>query len=411
MLPEQVLTDILFAIATGYVDRAVQIVTQLETTDDETRGLLLAALAQPTREGQARGLGDVLRSGGFPRQQVNECYRAAFYASDASLHLSTNPLFAFFVANRSGRQLDKWPHYFPVYHRHLAPFRERAVKVLEIGVYRGGGLAMLRHYLGAAAHVVGIDIDTAAVRAAEGYTVELGDQEDVEFLREVSRRHGPWDIVIDDGGHRMRQQIASVETLFPELSDGGVYVVEDCHTSYWAEYADPDEPTTFLDWVRDRIDDLNAYHRSGELGLLSPWATSLDGVHLYDSIVVLDKSARFAPFGEITGASEYLYFGRDPLLATNEMRAARDQSIDARAAMAADLDQLRAQQAEAVNDLTALRPALEAMTVEISQVKEALARTQDELAGSRALVDDMRTSTSWRATEPLRRIRALVDRA
>ena len=147
----------------------------------------------------------------------------------------------------------------------------------------------------------------------------------------------------------------------------------------------------------------DAYHRSGELGLLSPWATSLDGVHLYDSIVVLDKSARFAPFGEITGASEYLYFGRDPLLATNEMRAARDQSIDARAAMAASLDQLRAQQAEAVNDLTALRPALEAMTVEISQVKEALARTQDELAGSRALVDDMRTSTSWRATEPLRR--------
>ena len=122
---------------------------------------------------------------------------------------------------------------------------------------------MLRHYLGPEAYLVGIDIDEVALAAARGFVVELGDQADPEFLRRVSERHGPFDIVIDDGGHTMLQQIASVTTLFPLLNENGTYLVEDCHTSYWPAYADqgPDGQT-FIEWVKDRIDDLNAYHHS-----------------------------------------------------------------------------------------------------------------------------------------------------
>jgi hypothetical protein len=223
----------------------------------------------------------------------------------------------------------------------------------------------------------------------------------------VTARHGPWDVVIDDGGHRWGQQIAGAEALFPDLVDGGVYVVEDCHTSYWPEYSDPDaEAETFIDWVRRRIDDLNAHHHSRDLDLPTPWATSLDGVHVYDSVVVLDKAARSAPFGELSGASEYLYFGRDPLLATNEMRAARDQSIEARVAMEGEVERMRVENAQ----LAALGPELESTRGALTAVEEALARTQDELEGSRALIHEMRESTSWRMTEPLRRIRTIVSR-
>ena len=38
---------------------------------------------------------------------------------------------------------------------------------------------------------------------------------------------GPLDIVIDDGSHRVHHQIATFRHLFPQLSEHGIYVVED----------------------------------------------------------------------------------------------------------------------------------------------------------------------------------------
>ena len=34
----------------------------------------------------------------------------------------------------------------------------------------------------------------------------------------------------------MRQQITTLEEMFPAVIEGGVYLVEDLHTSYWPEY-------------------------------------------------------------------------------------------------------------------------------------------------------------------------------
>ena len=122
----------------------------------------------------------------------------------------------------------------------------------------------------------------------------------------------------------MRQQIRSVETLFPMLAEGGVYIVEDCHTSYWAPYADPSDPAaTFVAWVKDRIDDLHAYHHSTELDLATPWQTDLGAVHAYDSVVVLDKARRQAPFSEVSGTSDYINVDREASAANVELLATR----------------------------------------------------------------------------------------
>lgn len=90
-------------------------------------------------------------------------------------------------------------------------------------MYRGGGLDLWRRYLGPKARLVGLDIDEAAVRAVDGkYPVVLADQEDRGAAR-AGTQYGPFDIVIDDGGHTMGQQIASADTLFPLLNDGGLH--------------------------------------------------------------------------------------------------------------------------------------------------------------------------------------------
>ena len=62
--------------------------------------------------------------------------------------------------------------------------------------------------------------------------VFAGDQSNVEDLAQVNQ-DGPFDIIIDDGGHSMYQQIVSLRTLMPLVKPGGLYVLEDLLTAYF----------------------------------------------------------------------------------------------------------------------------------------------------------------------------------
>lgn len=406
MLGSEAVTNALHALATGFPDRAVNIVAMSEEITEDERSILWHALtADQDRSAQARRFGDALRSLGAERQLVNECYRVAFYSGDDWKTLAGNPLFAFFTANRAGYPLDKWVHYFPIYERHLARYRGKAVRVLEIGVYRGGGLELLRYFLGPDAYLVGIDIDEVA-RAAIGkrHPVEIGDQADPEFLRRVVDKHGPFDVVIDDGGHSMHQQITSVETLFPLLSDEGTYLVEDCHTSYWTEYADQGtDGQTFIEWVKTRIDDLNAYHHSTAQELQAPWQTDFDGLHVYDSVVVLTKQRHAAPFSDLSGDAEFINYPRQMGAIHLEMLATRDAAI----ARAADLEREAERSRE---ELRLLRSELAGVRTDLERLREENAQTRSDLEGSWGIIREMRRSRSWKLTAPMRRVKSLFSR-
>ena len=423
VLSNDSVTTVLYALATGFLDRAINVVAMSdEITEDERAVLLHALTADQGRSEQARHFGDALRSLGSERHLVNECYRVAFYAGDDWKTLSNNPLYAFFAANRGGNPLDKWINYFPIYERNLERYRGLPIRVLEIGVYRGGGLELLRHYLGPEAKLVGIDIDEVARAAARGYEVEIGDQADPDFLRRVAEKHGPFDVVIDDGGHTMNQQIVSVETLFPLLRDGGTYLVEDCHTSYWPDFADrgPDGQT-FIEWVKARIDDVNAYHFSKSEQLQSPWQTELDGLHVYDSVVVLNKHRRAAPFGELSGNKEFINNGRGIGIVQLELLATRDAAITRAASLEAEAADLRSQaEAEAERsqeELRLLRGELAGvpsdlvnMRSDLERLREENAQTCSDLLGSWEIIREMRQSKSWKLTAPIRRLKSLLTR-
>ena len=308
-LPQGLLVEVLTAVVLRVPDQARAALTEAQELPADLRAQLTAALDQPDRQAQAAALGDALRSRGrWLDPDVNECYRAAFYCGDQWETLSANPLYARFTANKAALPLDKWVHYFDIYRRTLAPYVGKPVRVLEIGVFHGGGLEQLRALLGEEAILVGADVDPKARSACAGrFEVAVGDQSDPEFLDQVVAEYGPFDVVIDDGGHSMRQQIAAIEHLFPTLNDGGVYIVEDTHTSYWEPYKDAD--VTFMEWAKERLDDINGYHFATE-AQLGVWTTDVSGIHNYDSVVVFDKGCHFPPFCEVSGTGSFVYADR-----------------------------------------------------------------------------------------------------
>ena len=216
-----------------------------------------------------------------------------------------NPLRAYFEAN-PGRLMMKWLHYFDIYHRHLARFRGRPVTLVEFGVYHGGSLQMWRDYFGPSARIIGVDINPR-VREVEGAEVVIGDQSNRRFLRELGQRVGPVDIIIDDGGHQMHQQVATVEELYGALREDGVLIVEDTHTSYWREFGGGlRQRGSFMEFAKHLVDELNAWHtRDPHSFAPGAFTRGTRSMHFYDSVVVIERGAHPQPEQRMSGTPSF----------------------------------------------------------------------------------------------------------
>lgn len=216
-------------------------------------------------------------------------------------------LFDYFASNQ-GRLIFKWMHYFDIYEKHFAAFRNRPIKFLEIGVFHGGSLQMWKHYFGPQAKIVGVDINTKCKDFEEpGIQIEIGSQEDRDFLKKLAAKHGPFDIVLDDGGHTMAQQIVSFEELYPHVRRDGLYVCEDLHTSYWKEWGGAyRSPYTFIEYSKQLIDQLHAWHsKDPESFKVTPFTQSAFGMHFYDSMLVIEKRLITPPLSRATGTPSF----------------------------------------------------------------------------------------------------------
>ena len=130
---------------------------------------------------------------------------------------------------------DKARHgYCEVYEALWGPVREEIKTVLEIGVFNGASLKMWLDFF-PNAKVVGMDNGQYGDRSQwptdDRCAVALKDQRSVSQLWQVANEFGPFDIIIDDGGHTMWEQQISLAALMPHVRPGGWYVVEDLYTS------------------------------------------------------------------------------------------------------------------------------------------------------------------------------------
>jgi hypothetical protein len=224
-----------------------------------------------------------------------------------------NDLEIYFKGN-TGRLSHKWQHYFEIYDRHFSRFRGKEIIVLEIGVFQGGSLQMWKHYFGPKAKIYGIDTDPRCKSLEEeGIRIFIGSQSDRNFLREIVKTIPEIDILIDDGGHTMKQQITSFEELFKHIKQDGVYLCEDCLTSYWRKYGGGYKRRgTFIEYSKNWIDYINAYHSKTKRLRINDITLSVNSLHYYNSIVVLEKGKMEKPTGLTTGTASFEHIHQKP---------------------------------------------------------------------------------------------------
>ncbi|MGH7890572.1 MAG: class I SAM-dependent methyltransferase [Thermodesulfobacteriota bacterium] len=159
-------------------------------------------------------------------------------------------------------------NYTEVYAHHFAPLRHQPIKLLEIGIASGASVKLWERYFpNATLHFIDICPDVVQYYSPSSPRIQYHflDQSNTEALRQFAADVGEsFDIIIDDGGHHMNQQIISFQTLFPHLKSGGLYIIEDLHTSYWTSHGGNGTVSspragqgTAVEFLKSLVEDLN----------------------------------------------------------------------------------------------------------------------------------------------------------
>ena len=122
--------------------------------------------------------------------------------------------------------------YLSFYATFLEEMRHEEVRVLEVGVQFGSSLRMWEEYFPRGT-IVGADIHPGVKTfTSERIRTEIVDQSNLEDLVLLGTKHGPFDVIVEDGSHMWGHQIGTLKALFPFLKSSGIFIVEDLHTNY-----------------------------------------------------------------------------------------------------------------------------------------------------------------------------------
>jgi len=206
-------------------------------------------------------------------------------------------------------------NYLTKYDRFLEHLKlKEDVNILELGAGQGermgASVKVWAEYfpLSNSIHVVEIDPDARMLKT-DKIVPRIGDLSDSRFLEELS--NGQWDLIIDDASHNWDHQISALASLFDSVRPGGIYIVEDIHTSfdkYRATYAGSPDPDSRGRSAQDRSDAMTvlseiAYYVSGDglyhpllelstnLSLVEGIAPNLDSITFIKGSAILVKSS------------------------------------------------------------------------------------------------------------------------
>ena len=123
-------------------------------------------------------------------------------------------------------------NYLNKYEFFIRKWKKEPITILELGVFKGGSIKTWETYF-ENAKIYGVDIDESCkAYSSDRCNVliqDLADENNLMKLAELSPQ-----IIIDDASHIWSHQIKAIFQLFPRLSQGGIFIMEDLTTSFSA---------------------------------------------------------------------------------------------------------------------------------------------------------------------------------
>jgi hypothetical protein len=175
-------------------------------------------------------------------------------------------------------------------------------KVLELGVDRGNSLRMWNDYF-CNATIYGIDINPRCKKIENNkINVSIGNCNDLTFIDGFFNTYGgDFDLIIDDGSHNVKDQIAFFNKAFTYVKSKGIFVIEDVFTSYIERYGGK-TPNSCIEFFKQRVDDVNCNgfqikKKKSNRDLIlksqdfnfSDYAKNIESIHFYSGLIVVLK--------------------------------------------------------------------------------------------------------------------------
>ncbi|MCL2020819.1 MAG: tetratricopeptide repeat protein [Betaproteobacteria bacterium] len=216
-----------------------------------------------------------------------------------------------------GFACHKWVHYPFVYDQIFARHLDagKPLCLLEIGTQNGGSLEVWKKYLPPGSEIHGMDINPKCLELNFSANIHfhLGSAADNAFVNCLFADKG-FDIIIDDGSHLCGEVISTFLNLFKKINPGGIYIIEDMHTSYWENFGGGlRNKNSSIEFFKQFIDTIHADYIRGKqfpeggnsTRFLKMCRQEIAGISFFDSICAITRfaQAKLTPFNTIVNGN------------------------------------------------------------------------------------------------------------
>lgn len=323
-------------------------------------------------------------------------------------------------AEHQGKVSDKWSIYLAEYDRLFSSFRKQSVRMLEIGIQNGGSLEIWSKYFSNAQILIGCDINSdCATLDFHDPRIQLviGDANTDAVENKILSHSTNFDLIIDDGSHTSSDIAKSFARYFRHLNEGGLFIAEDLHCSYWSEFEGglyyPYSSMAFFKRLADVINHehwgipkerrqlLRGFSEKFSIEFDERELADIHSIEFFNSVCVVRKlQAGSNELGErfIAGQQELVVPGLDSLSGRSQ---ALSQGSNHWATMTSAPEETWQQLTDELSNRDSQIAILNRVVSERDGQIEALEQSLSERDGQ---ILALYNSNSWRITRPLRAI-------
>ena len=139
-------------------------------------------------------------------------------------------------SGQAGTQTDKNTTHNYIdgfYENEFQQYRDKPVRVLEIGIASGHSLRLWDRYFSNHNGIYGVDNYGGNIVSTARETKNIFITIDDAYAQRVVDSLPKFDIIIDDGPHTLESMVLCIDLYLPKLNKGGVLVIEDVQSMDW----------------------------------------------------------------------------------------------------------------------------------------------------------------------------------